>query len=528
MLVEARRDYTKELKRVSAPRLASPVLRAFARSRVSSWNHSMVHPDVPQMRILLKHCQTAANTEFGRIHKLGSVRTYEDYKSRVPLRTYADFEPDLERMRKGARDVLWPGLIPFYGQSSGSSNTSAQHKYLPISMEQIRWQQKAGFDLLARYLVMSGDRGFTGGYSLGLFPPSVLTPEGPGVSVGSNPGIMLRFIPGFAKRFTLPHPPVRDIPDYNEKLAAMAREYLDYDVRSISGTTCWFTVMFDHLLAEARSRGRNVSTISEIWPNLRVLFGGGVYAAPYRKIIEERVGRPVTLIDNYNATEGGVFAATDRLNEDGMIMLPDRGVFFEFVPRAEHGKPDARRVPLWKVEPGTDYSIVLTTSSGLFGYYIGDFVRFSSVFPHRMEFAGRASGMLSLTQELTSYLEIERSFTEASERVSCTIVDYAAASEVGVDDTGKGRYVYFVEFERDPKDLNAFTQAVDKALCQQNRVYREHRTNNVAILPPRLVQMPRGTAKKFMNALGFSSVQNKFPRIIDERKRDLLFSIVNP
>jgi hypothetical protein len=523
LLVEhSRAVATKKLKKVPARALTSPVLRAAAKVRVAQWDRRASDPQEVQVRTLLKHCATAANTEFGREHRLGEVRSYEDFKARVPLRPYAGFEPYLERMRKGARDVLWPGLIPYYGQSSGSSNTQAQHKYLPISMEQIRWQRKAGFDMISRYLMMTGDREFTGGFSLGLFPPSVLKQESPGVHVGSNPGIMLRHVPAPARMLTIPKLPVRDIPDYDQKLAAIASTYLHHDVRSISGTTCWFSIMFDRLLEAARAQGVKADKVGEIWPNLRVLFGGGVHAAPYRKLIDEKVGHPVVLMDNYNATEGGIFSATDRLGKDDMLMLPDRGVFFEFVPREEHGKSDATRFALWQVKTGVDYSVVLTTSSGLFGYYIGDFIRFTSTFPHRMEFAGRASGVLSLTQELTSFIEIEKSFTVATEKHGCTLVDYAASSEVGVDQTGKGRYVFFAEFEKSPRDLDAFVQSVDQELCVQNRVYREHRQGNVAILAPRLVSLPKGTAKKFMEALGYSSVQNKFPRIIDERRRDLL------
>ncbi|HTL11037.1 MAG TPA: GH3 auxin-responsive promoter family protein [Bdellovibrionota bacterium] len=513
------------LKRIPAGPVTSAALRTLAHARVARWNAHARNPRDIQIRTLLAHCRAAADTEFGRTHGLAGVRSYEDYKARVPLRTYADFEPYLERMRKGARDVLWPGLIPYYGQSSGSSNTKAQHKYLPVSWEQIRWQKKAMFDLVARYLILSGDKGFTSGYSLGLLPPAVVKPESPGVMVGSNPGIMFRHVPKPARLVAIPRPPIRDIPDYDEKLKAIANEYMDYDVRSISATTCWFSVMFDRLLEAARARGRNVSTVNEIWPNLKVLFGGGVHAGPYRKIIRERIGHDVVLMDNYNATEGGVFAVLDRLDEEGMLVVPDRGVFYEFVPRAQHGRPDAIRVPLWNVEPGVDYSVVLTTSSGLFGYYIGDFVRFTSIFPHRLEFSGRASGVLSLTQELTSFIEIERSFTAACEKHGATVVDYAASSEVGVEGTGKGRYVFFAEFERAPADPVAFTSAVDAELRRENRVYGEHRVKDVAILPPRMVTLAPGTTRKFMDALGYSSVQNKFPRIIDNQRRDLLLSM---
>ncbi len=477
------------------------------------------------MATLLSHCKTAADTELGRMHRLGSVKSYDDFRSRVALRTYADYEPMLDRMRAGERDVLWPGLIKYFGNSSGTSHTAANSKFLPISDEQIRWQQKAGFDCLASYIAATNDRSFTKGYILALLPPANLKQHGD-VFTASNPGIMQLHLPAASKVLVLPKQEIRDIENYDEKLSAIADAYLDHDVRALSGTTCWFSILFDRVLEAAARKGRPAKNISEIWPNLRVLLGGGVFAEPYRKMINERVGRPVPIIDTYNATEGGIFAATDRPagidGDDAMMMIPDRGVFFEFVPRAQHGKPDAERVPLWAVVPGVDYSVVVTTSSGLFGYYIGDFVRFTSVAPHRMVFAGRASGMLSITQELTTQIEIERAVASAQDSSPCSIVDYAAAAEVGTAATGKGRYLFFVEFEREPTNLAEFATAIDRELCVQNRVYREHRSRDVAILSPKVVPLDRGAAQRFMAALGHTSVQNKFPRIVDDRRKEIL------
>ena len=503
-------------------------LWAAAKIRVLQWNRRAASPErlrKVQEETLLAHCRAAAQTEFGREHSLDGVRSYADYASRMPLRIYAGFEPYLERMRKGERNILYPGFIEYYGHSSGSSNTAAAHKYLPISPEQIRWQQRAGFDIVARYLTLSGDKRLPGGYMLGLLPPALIRKDGP-VGISSNPGLMQLHMPRAAKLLQLPQPPVRDIEIYDQKLNAMAEAYLDYDVRGITGTTCWFSIFFDRLIAAAQARGRKVSTVAEIWPNLGALFGGGVHAAPYRQIISERMGRPHVLIDNYNATEGGLFAASDRLDDHGMLMIPDRGIFFEFVPRAEHGKADAKRVPLWDVEPGVDYSMAVTTSSGLFSYYMGDVVRFSSIFPHRMEFAGRTGGVLSVTQELTSFIELERAVSEATRVNPCSLVDFTASSEVGIDGTAKGRYLFFVEFDRAPADLQSFTTSVDKELCLQNRVYPEHRMKDVAILSPIVIALPKGSTGRFMQAMGMNSVQNKFPRIIDQSRRELLQSVV--
>ncbi len=518
-----------ELQSIPGVAVTGPALWAASRARVALWDRVAASKRLlreKQTEILLRNCKTAADTQFGRQHGLGQVRSHRDFANRVPLRTYADLEPFINRMKAGASDVLWPGFIRYFGCSSGSSNTAALNKYLPISDEQIRWQQKAGFDLVARYVTLSGDRALTAGYALGLFPPASLKPEG-SVFITSNPGLMQLHVPFPASVAALPKPAIRDLENYDEKLGRIADAYLDYDVRSISGTTCWFSIFFDRLLAAARARGRQVSTVGDIWPNLRVLFGGGVPADPYRSIIAERVGHPVVLIDNYNATEGGIFASTDTLGADGLLVLPDRGVFFEFVPREEHGKVGARRFPLWEVEPGVEYSVALCTSSGLFGYYIGDTVRFTSVFPHRMEFTGRTAGVLSVTQELTSSIEIERAVMHAARREPCTIVDFAATSEVGVDATAKGRYLLYVEFEREPRDLQSFASAFDRGLCEQNRVYREHRSQNVAILPPAVLPLGSGATRRFMDAMG-QSVQHKFPRIVEGRRRELLASLARP
>lgn len=500
----------------------NPALIALAFRRIDQWDRNLVNIRATQEEILLAHCQKAAKTEFGKKHGFEKIKSYADFKQALGLRPYAGFEPYLQRMRRGERDILWPGLIAYYGQSSGTSATAAQHKFLPISMEQIKWQKKAAIDVLARYLQLSQDKNFVGGYSLGLFPPSTLKPEVPGVFTGSNPGIMFREVPYLARLTTIPKVPIRDMPDYDQKLEAIAQNYVNYDVRAISGTTCWFSIFFDKLLKHTKAKN-----VSEIWPNLRVLFGGGVNAEPYRAIIKSRVGREIVLMDNYNATEGGLFSVTDSLENPGLLMMPDRGVFFEFVRREDHGQENPQRYALWEVEPGVDYSVVLTTSSGLFGYYVGDFVRFLSLYPHRMEFVGRPSGVLSLTQELTTYSEIEKAVARAQERVSCSIVDYSVAPDIGVDGSGKGRYLFFVEFAKEPSDKSQFMKAVDDELAGLNRVYREHRTHDVAILPPVLACLKAGSTQQIMEQLGFKSVQNKFPRIIDDKKRDLISQFVN-
>jgi hypothetical protein len=353
------------------------------------------------------------------------------------------------------------------------------------------------------------------------------------VLITTNPALQSIKMPVIARVCQLPERDIREIADYDKKLERIADRYLDFDVRAVAGTTCWFSILFDKLLAAARRRGRRARSVSELWPNLRVLLGGGVSADPYLPVIRERVGRDdVVLVDTYNATEGGIYACSDHSGEPGMLMIPDRGVFFEFVPIEEVSDLEGmgqwpRRVPLWGVETGKLYAIHVTTVSGLYSYRLVDLVRFTSTDPLRIEFAGRIGGCLSTTQELMTHVEIERAVEYALARVPARTVDYGCGADVGVDGTARSRYVLFVEFDGEaPRDLAAFAAAFDEALCQQNRVYREHRKDDVGIFPPEVVPLPRGSVKRFMEEIGNTSVQTKFPRILDDEKKRILRSYV--
>ncbi len=506
------------LRRPWGSALSGAALWAASKVRAAQWDAVAKNPERAQLQVLTSLCRTASGTAFGCMHALGAVRSYADFRTLVRCRGYADYEPFLARMRAGEPDVLWPGTVPYFALSSGTSGTAAQKKYLPISYEQIHWQQRAGFDAVARYVAMSGDRTLGGGYTLCLWPPGTVEHQG-AVSVGSNPGVMSLHLPRLASRYTLPGPEVRDIEDCATKLTELARRHRGHDVRSLSGTTCWFSLVFEQVLRAAREAGAPAETVSEVWPNLKVLFGGGVSAAPYRAGIDALMGRRVTLMENYNATEGGIFAVTDREDDEGLLVLPDRGVFFEFIPCG-----DVRRFPLWEVEPGVDYEVVVSTSSGLFAYRLGDCVRFTETFPHRLVFTGRVAGMLSLTQELTTQRELERAVTAAAAAHACAITDFAAATEMPAGAAGRGRYVVLVELERPVESVRDFERAVDVRLREENLVYGLHRAGDVAILPPRVVVLPAGALGRFRQAAGVSSLQHKFQRILTHRERDLLLS----
>jgi GH3 auxin-responsive promoter len=518
----------RSLVRSPYPHVVGRTLRRLARVQVMAWDLALRNLRRTQERTLLFLLRCARDTEFGRAHGFSDIGGYDDFARRVPVGDYDSFSQHIDRMRGGQRNVLVPGFVRYFGNSSGSSN-HGRPKFLPISERQIRLQRRAGSDALMRYLCWSGDDEILCGFTLGLFPPTTMRPEGP-VLVTSNPALMMTKMPVITRPVYLPESDVCTIANYDDKLRAIAERYLDHDIRALAGTTCWFTLLFEKVLSAARARGLPAATISNVWPNLRVLFGGGVAAAPYLPVIRKLVGRrDVSLVDTYNATEGGLYAATDFTGASGMLILPHRGTFFEFLPVEPRriGSSPARgdRVPLWAIERDRPYSIVVTTSSGLYAYELGDIVRFPSVDPPRIEFMGRLSGCLSLTQELTTHVEIEQAFDHARQCCPCTAIDFAAAADVGVDGSAKSRYLLFVEFEQgaEPPDLAAFAGAFDQGLCNRNRVYREHRAGQVALLPPRVVPLARGGARLFLEEITRGNVQGKFPRIIDDTKTQLLW-----
>ena len=516
----------RTLKKSPFPSLAGKALYGTAKVRVAMWDRALNNVEEVQTKMLRDFMKHSKDTTFGRRYGFANIRSFEQYAARVPVGDYDSFSAAFEAMRAGETGVLVPEKVMYFGNSSGSS-TKGKPKFLPISERQIVQQRGSASDALFRYLAAKGVMDMTDGYTLGLFPPTTMRREGP-VFITTNPSLQSIRMPSFTKLVMLPEKEIREISDYDYKLERIVDRYMDYDVRSVAGTTCWFSILFEKLLAAAARRGRKVSTVSELWPNLRVLLGGGVAADPYVPVIRERLGQDFTLVDTYNATEGGIYATSDHTGERGMLMIPDRGVFFEFVPVENASDLTSigswpARVPLWGVEKDKLYAIHVTTPSGLYSYRLGDLVRFTSTSPLRMEFAGRLSGCLSTTQELTTHVEIQRAMDYALERFPATTVDYGCGADVGVHGTAKSRYVLFAEFEGQAPDMKAFAHAFDEGLCRENRVYGEHRKEDVGILSPEAVALPAGSVKRFMKDSG-NNVQAKFPRIVDDERKARLRS----
>ncbi|MCC6785413.1 MAG: GH3 auxin-responsive promoter family protein [Planctomycetes bacterium] len=481
-------------------------------------------PREAQERVLRRIVRKARDTQFAREHGLGAVRTLADLARAVPLRDYAASQAWWTRARAGEPDVCWPGRIRYWAITSG---TTAGEKLMPVSADTIRTNRLGGFDALVPFLAQD-PRDLFAGRLVFLGGCTALREEGP-IVVGDNTGIMARHVPRLLARRHAPSAAVRAIPGWEAKIARAADELVDADVRMISGVPSWLVLFGEAVLERARARGADAADLRSVWPKLALFVHGGVVFEPYARRVRALFGETLTCIDTYSASEGGMLAVQDLPGDRGMLPLCDRGVVFEFVPLGELeelGKPgelgtaSPRRVPLADVETGVDYAVVVTTDSGIFGYLLGDVVRFVSRAPLRLVFAGRVAHQLNAYGEHLSGAEIERAMAEVAQRSGATVVEFASTAAFPVAGDPLGGHLHFVEFEGTPPEPRAFARALDAAIAAGNEDYATHRSHGVR--EPVVLPVPRGTFYAWMRLRGKLGGQNKVPRVLNDELRGSL------
>jgi hypothetical protein len=327
---------------------------------------------------------------------------------------------------------------------------------------------------------------------------------------------MARHMPRWIRHKHLPSPKVRALANWDRKIEVLAAEAFEQDVRLIAGTPAWFAGLFDEVLRVAQRRGRKVGSLSDVWPRLRLLTGGGVRYEPYRPLIEARLGRHVPYVDVYNATEGGIMGVQDRFDDPAMCLLPDNGVFYELIPIETLTQATPERLSLWQVEAGCTYALALSTPSGLFGYLLGDCLRFVSTFPHRFVFQGRTSAFLNVCGEHVSQGELERAVSVACTEQALSLVDFTVNPRTGHSQPSAAEHVYFVECEGGPVDPSALARAIDTQLAAGNDDYRVHRESARALASPRVELLARGSFTRWMRDRGKLGGQHKIPRVIED------------
>lgn len=481
----------------------------FIRQRIDQIQNFMKHPVETQKGILFSQLYHAENTDYGKLHGFSSISKYGDFKERVPVVTYEDFEPYIELARKGQRDMIWPGYIRKFAKSSGTTN--AKSKYIPITEESLeQCHFKAGKDLLSIYANNHPENSLFSNKNLRLGGSSELY-EDFNTKFGDLSAIMIENLPFWVEITTTPSKKTSLMSEWESKLKAIINEVKNEDVGSLTGVPSWMMVLLQKLLADS-----NKSTIAEIWPNLEVFFHGGISFKPYQNEYRRIIGKDIRYYEIYNASEG-FFGIQDRYGSDEMLLMLDYGIFYEFIPMEQFGKSDPKVLPLEDVETGKNYAVVITTNGGLWRYIIGDTIKFTSLNPFRIKISGRTKHHINAFGEELMIDNVETALAKACTATGAAISDYTGAP-IFMKDNECGAHEWIFEFTKAPADLELFTTIFDTELKSLNSDYEAKRYKNITLREPVVHLASQGLFYRWLAGKGKLGGQNKVPRLSNERE----------
>jgi hypothetical protein len=458
-----------------------------------------------QEAILQNLIKNGRRTVFGRGHKLDHVNTYEQYKQAVPIRTYEDFRPYLAKIKQGKQNILWKGQPLYLAKTSG---TTSGVKYIPISADSIANHIDTARNALLCYIAETGNNRFTTGKMIFLSGSPTLERVG-GIPTGRLSGIVNHHVPRYLRTNQLPSFETNCIEEWETKLDRIIDETVDQDMTLISGIPPWVQMYFDRLIDRT---GKKIGTL---FPNFSVLVQGGVNFEPYRAGLLDAIGRPVDTIETFPASEG-FMAFQDTQKAEGLLLNTNSGIFFEFVPAEEIFDEHPTRLSLQEVTTGVNYAMVISSNAGLWGYSLGDTVRFVSLNPYRLLVTGRVSHFISAFGEHVIAEEVEQSLMRAADQEGVKIVEFTVAPLVNA--LGERPFhEWFIEFEQDPRDLGHFAHLVDVNLRERNIYYRDLLAGNI-LQELKIRPVRKNGFIDYMKSVGRLGGQNKVPRLSNDRK----------
>ncbi|RMG40938.1 MAG: auxin-regulated protein [Candidatus Dadabacteria bacterium] len=494
---------------------ATPLLRVYARLRSEGLKRQNYVE--AQEKLLFTLLKRAENTEFGRHYDFPSIKSVSEYQKRVPLRTYDDFWNEWWKDKfPRLKNVTWPGLIKRFVISSGT--TTGITKYIPFTPGILRANTKAGLDLFTFHLTNRPKSRILGGKNFMLLGSAQVTEEAPGVTSADLSDTMIQNLPFWARLYYFPRGKLYGIKDWEERINTLAPAALKEDIRLFSGVPSWMLV-FINKLKEIRpeSGGR----LKQLFPNLEMLVHGGVKFDPYKKVFSEMLeGSRAELREVYPASEGFI-AIQDRGHGEGLRLLMDHNVFYEFVPLEELRSDNPTRHTVKEIEPGINYAVVMTTAAGLWSYVIGDTVKFVETTPPRLIVTGRTSYMLSAFGEHVIEEELQKALSSVAAELNNNITDFSAGALYPSDSSELGRHIFIIEFSRplqSEDDLKEAASIIDRELKKLNDDYQAHRADGYGMDSPVLVQAAPGAFAAWMKKRGKAGGQNKVPRVINSQE----------
>ena len=470
------------------------------------------HADAVQQGELVKLVEKAALTEVGRKYDFSSLRTYQQFASTVPLCTYEDIRPQVMRMIQGQRDVLWPGRVWNFAQSSGT--TGGKSKFVPITRDSFsRNHYQGSSDVVSHYLNLNPKSRIFAGKAFilgGSFATELQVPKG--VRVGDLSANMIENMNRLAELVRVPKRKVALMADWKEKLPALVQASMHEDITNLSGVPSWFLTVIKQVIKLS-----GASNIHEVWPNLEVFFHGGIAFEPYRQQYEEICDMDkMHFMDTYNASEG-FFAVQSDWSSEAMLLLLDVGVFFEFIPIEESDSETPEVYPIWEIEQGRTYELIITAANGLWRYRLGDTVTIEQLNPVKITIAGRTRSFINAFGEELMVHNADHAITLAAQETAAEVLNYTAAPVYSISGQS-GHHQWLIEFAREPNDKGRFMQLLDKHLREVNSDYDAKRSGDIFLVAPTMVVAPQGLFDRWLAATGKLGGQRKVPRLNNNRE----------
>lgn len=485
------------------------VIRQNMRNRVEEIYAFIDQPVHVQEQLLRDLLAKGVETEYGHKYRFDLIHNAKEFSTRVPLSNYAALKPYIERMRSGEKNILWPGKVQWYAKSSGT--TSGVSKYIPVSKESIEDCHFSGgrFEL-ALYCNVVPETKIFEGLGLRLGGSTEIQSEGKSHS-GDLSAILIQNIPLWAELRSAPSSDTALMSDWEKKIDAIIDEAIEQNITSLWGVSSWFLVLFKKVLERT---GKN--HLLEVWPNLELFAHGGVNFAPYEEQFRALMpGNQVTFMENYNASEG-FFAVQDDPAQDGMLLLLNNGIYYEFIPMEAYDGTHSPTIGLAEVELNKDYAVVITTNGGLWRYLLGDTVKFTSLAPHRIKVSGRTAHFINAFGEEVIVTDAENAIQAACLKHRCDLVEFHAAP-CYMNSEKTGGHQWIIEFKIPPKDLQAFVTDLDAALQAENSDYAAKRKGNLVLQLPNVVVAKQGLFHQWLKSKNKLGGQNKIPRLSNDR-----------
>jgi hypothetical protein len=477
---------------------------SIAAKYIQTWSARAV---TDQKRIMMQLVVKAKKTSFGIDHKFGSIKSYDDFKNLIPIRDYEQLRPYIDEVTKGKSDILWPGKPKYFAKTSG---TTSGVKYIPITPDSLPNHINTARNAMLNYIHFRGNADIFKGKMIFLSGSPELDKKG-GVLTGRLSGIVNHEVPTWVRTNQLPSYSTNIIDDWETKLEKIVDETVSQNMTLISGIPPWVQMYYERLLERTGKK-----TVIEVFPNYSLFMYGGVNFEPYRSTLEQLIGRKIDGIETYPASEGFI-AFQDQQNDSGLLLNTNSGIFFEFVPLEDAGKENPKRLMIEHVQLNEDYALIINNNAGLWGYNIGDVVRFVSLNPYKIIVTGRVKHFISAFGEHVIGKEVEQAIMSISKKYGISIVEFTVAPQVNPADHALPYHEWFIEFREEPANLQEFAKDVDNAMRMQNIYYDD--LIRGSILQPLIIRsVRRDIFRDYMKTQGKLGGQNKVPRLSNDRK----------